>query len=337
MTRVGIRDVAAAAGVSMGTVSHFLNHPARVSDTKAKRIQEAIEALGFVRNNAGRQLRLGQSSTIAYIAPDVSNPFFAMIAEGAERRAAELGLSLFLANSGGETSREDAYLELFEEHGVRGMLVASHGSIEDRLASVRSRGTPTVLVGRHAAAETQPSVSIDEVLGGRLAVEHLLALGRRRLAFVGGPLSIQQVGERLSGASRAVAAVPGATLEMIDVQHRVIAEGHEVGEAIADREPAARPDAIFAVNDLLAIGLEQVLIGRGIRVPEDIALIGYDDIEYAEASIVPLSSIRAPQESFGASAVDLLQEVVSAEGDGVVDRRRVFAPELVERASTRGR
>ena len=336
MAKVGIRDVAAAAGVSMGTVSHFLNHPARVSEEKAQRIQAAIESLGFVRNNAGRQLRLGQSSTIAYIAPDVSNPFFAMIAEGAERRAAELGLSLFLANSGGERTREDAYLELFEEHGVRGMLVASHGAIEDRLASVRSRGTPTVLVGRRAGSDVQPSVSLDDVAGGRLAARHLLELGRRRLAFVGGPLSIQQVGERLSGASRAVAEVPGATLEMIDVEHRVIAEGHEVGEAIAARDPASRPDAVFAVNDLLAIGLEQVLVSHGIRVPEDIALIGYDDIEYAEASLVPLSSVRAPQESFGVSAVDLLQDVIGAPSDGA-DRRRVFAPELMARASTLGR
>ncbi|GIH00277.1 LacI family DNA-binding transcriptional regulator [Plantactinospora mayteni] len=333
MPRVGIREVAALADVSMGTVSHFLNHPTRVSAEKAKRIQEAIEKLGFVRNNAGRQLRLGRSSTVAYIVPDVSNPFFATIAEGVERRAAQAGLSVFLANSGGDRAREDSYLALFEEQGVRGMLVASHDPIEDRLAAARTRGTPSVLVGRRANSAAQPSISIDDVSGGYLAARHLIEIGCRRIAFVGGPLGIQQIADRLQGASNAVRESGTAMLEIIDIEHRIISVGHKVGAELSGRPAEHRPDGIFAVNDLLGIGLVQTLVGNGVRVPEDIAVVGYDDIEYAENSLVPLTSVRPPHEDFGIAAVDLLLTVI---GDAPLpaETQLVFAPDLVVRRST---
>ncbi|QDP97102.1 LacI family transcriptional regulator [Microlunatus elymi] len=333
MARVGIREVAAYAGVSMGTVSHFLNHPDRVSAQKADRIQQAIDQLGFVRNNAARQLRLGHSTTIAYIAPDVSNPFFSTLAEGAEERAAEAGYSVFLANSKGERHREDSYLALFQEYGVRGLLVGSPLPIEDRLQAIRRHGTPSVLVGRRAGSELQPSVSIDDVLGGRLAAEHLIKTGRRRIAFVGGPISVQQVSDRLQGASVAVRESGTATLEVIDVGTRLIATGHEVGAAIAARPRTARPTAIFTANDLIAIGLAQTLSTSGIDIGADIAIVGYDNIEYAENAIVPLSSIRPPHEEFGRAAIDLLLETIDSDGP-LAEPHRVFAPELVIRASS---
>jgi LacI family transcriptional regulator len=316
----------------MGTVSHYLNHPSRVSADKAGRIQEAIDKLGFVRNNAGRQLRLGRSSTMAYIVPDVSNPFFATIAEGVERRAAESGLSVFLANSGGDRAREDSYLDLFEEHGVLGMLVASPGPIEDRLAAIRTRGTPSVLVGQRASSTAQPSVSIDDVSGGYLATRHLIDIGCQRIAFVGGPLGIRQIADRLQGASNAVRESGTATLEIIDIEPRVISVGHRVAADLAGRPAARRPDGIFTVNDLLGIGLVQTLMTSGVRVPEDVAVVGYDDIEYAENSLVPLASIRPPHEDFGIAAVDLLL-VLLEETPPATELQRVFTPELVVRRS----
>ena len=333
MAKVGIREVATLADVSLGTVSHYLNHPDRVSEEKARRIADAIEQLGFVRNNAGRQLRLGQSSAIAYIVPDVSNPFFATIAEGVEQRATEAGLAVFIANSSRDRAREDAYLELFEEHGVRGMLVASPRAIEDRLAAARTRGTPSVLVGQKSSSPAQPSVSIDDVSGGYLAAKHLIEGGCRRLAFVGGPLDIRQVGDRLQGASDAVREAPGVTLEVINVHERVIAEGHAVAQALVDRDPAQRPDGIFAVNDLLAIGLAQTLVTNGVIVPDDIALVGYDDIEYAENALVPITSVRPPHEDFGVAAVELLLGVLS--DDPPAETQVVFTPELRVRESSR--
>jgi LacI family transcriptional regulator len=333
VARVGIREVAALAGVSMGTVSHYLNHPSRVSAEKARRIQDAIDQLGFVRNNAGRQLRLGHSTTVAYIVPDVSNPFFATIAEGVERRAAEAGLSVFFANSGGDRAREDSYLDLFEEHGVRGMLVASPGPIEERLAAIRARGTPSVLVGRRAGAPNQPSISIDDVSGGYLAAKHLVDVGCRHIGFIGGPLSITQVGDRLQGASNAVRESGAATLEVLEAEPRVISTGHKVAAELAQRPAGQRPDGVFAVNDLLGIGLVQTLVTGGVRVPEDVAVVGYDDIEYAENSLVPLTSIRPPHEEFGIAAVDLLLAVLG-DGPPAAETQLVFPPDLVIRQST---
>ncbi|MFF2053897.1 LacI family DNA-binding transcriptional regulator [Leifsonia sp. NPDC058194] len=331
MATVGMREVAALAGVSHGSVSHYLNHPDRVSRELAERIQQAIDQLGFVPNIVGRQLRTGSSTAIAYIAPDVSNPYFATIAEGVEQRAAEAGLSVFIANSNRSRRREDAYLELFQQHRVRGMLVASHEGVEDRLAAIRRRGTPSVLVGQAAVSAEQASVSVDDVAGGGLAAAHLLGGGRRRLAFVGGPLGIRQVADRLDGAHRAVAAVPGAALEVLPVEDRTIAGGRAAARALASRLPQDRPDALFAANDLLALGLLQGLVSAGVRVPEEVALIGYDDIEFAAASIIPISSIRSPHEEFGAAAVDLL---VAAFDDPTAAGHRVYAPELVARASS---
>jgi LacI family transcriptional regulator len=326
--------VASLAEVSLGTVSHYINHPDRVSPEKRERIQKAIDDLGFVRNNAAWQLRIGRSATIAYIAPDVSNPFFATIAEGVERTAAAGGLKLFIANSNSSREREDSYLEMFEAQGVQGMLVASHEPVEDRLTQIRLRGTPSVLMGQKATSPAQPSVSLDEMKGGFLAVRHLIDIGRTRLAYVGGPLSVPQVGERYEGALAAVRESPGVSIEQIDAVERTIAEGREVADQIAARPAGERPDGIFAVNDLMALGLLQTLVvEHGIRVPQDIAIVGYDDTVFGASSIIPLTTVRGPHDSFGPTAVDLLTAEIA--GEASEDSKHiVFDPELVIRAST---
>lgn len=334
MARVGIREVAALAGVAVGTVSHYLNHPDKVSEERAERIRSAIESLGFVPNNAGRQLRLGRSSAIAYVAPDVSNPYFAEIAEAVELRSAERGVSAFIANSHRSREREDAYLRFFEQHQVLGLLVSSHLSIEDRLAHVRRRGTPSVLVGQAAVSPEQASISLDDVEGGRLATQHLIDTGRRRIAFVGGPIGIKQVSDRLTGASIVTRAISGATLEVIEQGDRTIRGGREVGLQIAARAIDQRPDGIFAANDLLALGILRELVRAGIEVPRDIALIGYDDIEYGEVSLIPLSTVRGRHGTFGEATVDLLFNEIEGRLDG--ERQLTFTPELVVRESTGG-
>ena len=331
--KVRIRDVAEHAGVAVGSVSHYLNHPERVSTEKAARIRAAIEKLGFVPNSLGQQLRSGESEAIAYVAPDISNPFFSSVAEGVEQQASAHGLSAFLANSHGVREREDSYLHLFERYRVRGLIVASFAPIEDRLRAVRERGTANVLLGQPALGAEQPSISIDEREGGRLATAHLLELGRRRIAFVGGPLSISQVARRLQGAGDAVRAVPGATLEMIDLEERTIAGGRRIGRDLVARAARDRPEGIFAVNDMVALGILQAFINAGVRVPDDVALVGYDDIDYAESSIVPLTSIRTPHEEFGRAAVDLLVE----HADTGAVRHDSLPPRLVVRESTLGR
>ncbi|MBB5788738.1 LacI family DNA-binding transcriptional regulator [Jiangella mangrovi] len=333
MAKVRVREVAALAGVSTATVSNYLNRPGRVSDETGRRIRAAIDELGYVRNNAARQLRQGRSSTIAHIVPDMTNVTLGALADGIEKRASEAGLSVFLANSQGDQEKENAYLELFEEHGVRGILVLSRGPVEERLAAMRERGTPSVIIGHRASNPEQPSVSVDNVAGGHLAAKHLVDIGRRHIAFVGGPLAIPQVADRLAGAGRAVKESGTASLELITVDQRDVATGRAVGAELAARSADRRPDAVFAVNDLLAVGLEQALVTGGVRVPDDIALVGYDDSEYARALLVPLTSIRPPHESFGASAVDLLITLMTDDGPPE-ETQLVFAPELVVRGST---
>lgn len=325
--RPGIRQVAARAGVAVGTVSAYLNHPDRVSAERARRIAEVIHELGFVPNTAGRQLRLGVSSVIGYLSPDVSNPHFSEIAQEVEYRAERLGMTVFFAHSHGDRDREDAYLEAFEQRQVRGLLVSSFESVEDRLAAMRDRGTPSVLVGRRAESAEQPSVSIDDVSGGRQAAEHLMASGCRSLAFVGGPLPVQQVADRIAGARQVAPA-----LEVIEVAERSIAAGRAVGAAIAARPGHERPDGVFAANDVLALGILQALFAGGVSVPHEVALVGYDDNEFAEASLIPLTSVRARHEEFGATAVDLLFEAI--EHGAVPDPQRVYAPELIVRESS---
>jgi len=332
---VSVREVAAAASVSVGTVSNVLNRPEKVAPDTVARVLAAIDQLGFVRNDAARQLRAGRSRSIGLIVLDVRNPFFTEVARGAEDRAAEEQMTILLGNSDENADRERSYLDLFEEQRVHGVLISPLGDDETRLQRLRSRETPVVLVDRVSGDRSLSSVSVDDVVGGELAVRHLIETGRRRIAFVGGPASIRQVADRLEGARRAVGAADDASLEVVPTESLTVLEGRAAGESIRERPAAERPDAVFAANDLLAMGVLQAFNMLGsVRVPEDIALIGYDDIDFAAAAVVPLSSIRQPASLIGYTAVDLLLKEAASGGEFTPDQV-VFQPELVVRASTR--
>ncbi len=340
--RASIRDVAALAGVSVGTVSNVLNRPDRVSATTRERVTEAVDKLGFVRNESARQLRAGNSGMIGLVVLDAGNPFFTDVASGAEQVISEAGYSLMLANSAEEPSREARHLELFERIRAEGVLVSPVDAASGALARLRERGVPVVLVDRGAELTHECSVSVDDVAGGRLAAAHLLAQGHQRIAVVGGPASLRQVTERRAGAQEAVAGFADgngrwARLEVVPTAALTIAEGRRVGTELAGRPAPERPSGIFALNDLLALGLLQSLTLAGLRVPEDIALIGYDDIAFAAAATIPLSSVRQPRADLGRRAAELLLEEVRPAETPHVHEHVVFTPELVARASTLGR
>ncbi|WDF33156.1 LacI family DNA-binding transcriptional regulator [Arthrobacter agilis] len=330
---VSIKDVADRAGVAVGTVSNVLNHPARVSSATRERVQSAIDHLGFVRNDAARQLRAGQSRTIGLIVLDVGNPFFSSLARAAEDCAAENGSTVVLGDSGQDLEREARYIDVFEQQRVQGMLISPVGDVGPRVEALRKRGMPVVLVDRVDAQRRCSSVSVDDVAGGYMAVRHLLAAGRRRIVFVGTKADFRQVADRLAGARQAVEEQDGAVLEVVEADAMTVLAGRDVGGAIARRAAGGLPDGIFCANDLLAIGVMQaVLLIRGLRIPEDLALIGYDDIDFSASTVVPLTSVRKPTELMGRTAVDLLLEEIEAPSS----RRRqvIFDPELVERGST---
>jgi LacI family transcriptional regulator len=336
MVSASVKDVAALAGVSVGTVSNVLNRPEKVSADVISRVQAAIDELGFVRNDAARQLRAGRSRSIGLVVLDAANPFFTELARGAEDRAAAEHFTVLVGNSNEDAGREAAYLDLFEQQRVRGVLLSPVGNVVPRLEQLRGRGIPTVLVDRQTDNLSFSSVAVDDLAGGQLAAAHLLSLGRRRIAFVGGPSGIRQVADRLDGARKAIGEVPGASLEVVETESLTVLSGRAAGEAIRLRPAARRPDAIFAANDLLATGLLQGLMLMGdVQVPQQIALIGYDDIEFAAAAVVPLSSIRQPSALIGSTALELLLREASSES-GFVPTQVVFPPELVVRASTAG-
>jgi LacI family transcriptional regulator len=334
MASVSIRDVALRAGVSVGTVSNVLNRPEIVAEQTVTRVHAAIDALGFIRNDAARQLRAGRSKTIGLVVLDVRNPFFTDIARGAEDQAAESGLTVLLGNSDESPMREATYLDLFDEQRVHGILISPYADITPRLIALRNRGIPAVLVDRSSGDESFSSVSVDDLEGGRMAVQHLIDIGRRRIAFIGGPMGIRQVTDRLEGARRAAAA-SDARLEVIEIEALSVIAGRTAGASIVARAAADRPDAIFAANDLVAMGVLQALLMQGVevKVPGEIALIGYDDIDFASAAVVPMSSIRQPSTLIGQTAVEILLE--EAADPTVPSRQVVFQPELVVRESTR--
>ncbi|MDY6997361.1 MAG: LacI family DNA-binding transcriptional regulator [Actinomycetota bacterium] len=332
-----MREVAAAASVSIGTVSNVLNSPDKVAPATVARVQAAIDDLGFVRNDAARQLRAGRSRSVGLVVLDVGNPFFTDVARAAERRAGEHNLTVLLGTSDDDRDRERAYIDAFDEQRVFGLLVSPIGDDLSRLRALDRRGTPVVLVDRDGTGTPFDSVAVDDVAGGRLAAGHLCDTGRRRIAFVGGPAGLRQVADRRTGAEAALAEVPGARLEVIETPALTVLEGRAAGERLRDRPAGRRPDAVFCANDLLAIGVLQALSLIGsLRVPEDIAIVGYDDIDFARSAVVPLTSIRQPTAKIGETAIDLLVEAADR-ADRTAQRQCrhvVFQPELIIRAST---
>jgi LacI family transcriptional regulator len=336
MAKVVILDVAKEAAVSKTTVSNYFNMPEKLSPEVSERIRVAIDKLGYVRSDAARQLRAGRSNVIGYVMFELGNTYFSDVANAIERRAAEAGLFVVLGNNGGNHARETSYLELFESQGVRGIIVAPVGPVDSLLATIRKRGTPSVITGRDAISEEQPSVSVQNTRGGYLATKHLIEIGKKHLAFVGGPLDIRQVSDRLLGATQAVREYGDVSLEIYPTDDRTIAVGRDVADRLLRGELGRRPDGIFTANDALGIGLiDGIVSNSDIRVPEQLAVIGFDDLDIASSGSIPLSSVRTSHEDFGRMAVELL---LAELGDipPLPTKHVVFDPEIVTRASTIG-
>lgn len=332
----GIKEVARHAGVSIGTVSNVLNRPDLVAAGTRQRVLEAIEALGYVRNDSARQLRAGHSRQIAIVVLDVANPFFTDVVRGVEDYAEQRGVSLVVCNSGEDANRERRHLDLLAEQRVRGILITPvDGSKGSRLEQLIERGMSVVLVDRGAGQLNRCSVAVDDVLGGRLASSHLVEQGHTRLAFVGGPMSTPQVADRHSGFTAALAdgLADGVESTTIATPNLTVAAGRTAAATIAETPAAIRPTAVFCANDLLALGVLQEMTRRGVRVPDEVAIVGYDDIEFAGAAAVPLSSIRQPREQLGRTAAQLLLEETD-ENAHHEHRHVTFQPRLVVRASS---
>lgn len=280
-------------------------------------------------------MRAGRTNSIAYVCLDAANPFFTDVARGVEDAAARNDTAVYLCDSGNDAAREDRYLDRLEQQRLRGVLVTPVNPNSERLRQLPRRGTPVVLVDRGAAQDGLCSVSVDDVYGGELAVSHLVDRGHEGLAYVGGPLAIGQVADRLAGARRALenAGHDLAKLVVVETAAPTISDGRDAATRIVGLRASQRPSGVFCANDLLALGLLQQILHLGLRVPEDIAIVGYDDIEFAGAAAVPLTSVRQPRHRLGLTAGHMLLEETSGD-EGHEHRQIEFTPELFVRAST---
>ena len=329
-----MKDVARLAGVSLGTVSNTLNRPEQVGEETQERVKAAIAKLGWVPNETARQLRAGKSRSIGLIIMDIGNPFITDLTRGVEQVATAAGYTVMLSNSDGDPVRERAHLAALLQQRVRGVVLAPIGlDWDDSL--VRS-GIPLVVADRAVTTSIACTVAVDDFEGGRVAAAHLIEQGHTRVAFVGGP-TVQQVRDRREGAQRAMLMVTRrAELQHIATDELTIGAGRRAAESIGAMPAYRRPTGVLCANDLIAIGLLQGLVHHGLRVPEDVAVVGYDDIQFAAAAAVPLSSVRQPREQLGRTAAEqLLAEIAAAEGDTPHIHRHVrFTPELIVRASS---
>jgi Transcriptional regulators len=334
MTTTNIREVAKLAGVSVGTVSNVLNRPEMVASGTRERVLDAIRRLGYIRNEVARHLRMGRSRTVGLVVIDIVNPFFADVARAAEAPADERDVMVVVCNSAVDPARERRHLDQLEQQRVLGVLLSPVESAGRQWRGLIERGTPVILVDSTASGP-QCSVSVDDRFGGWLAGSHLIERGHRRIAFAGGPSSIQQVADRRAGIKAAVsdAADPVELVELPMPRLSGVAEGRRVGERVAALPRDERPTAMFCANDMLALGVLQAMVDRGLRVPQDMAIVGYDDIDFAAAAAVPLTSIRQPREQLGRTAMDLLLEEVETP-DRHRHRKVIFQPDLIVRAST---
>lgn len=333
---VSIREVAALARASVGTVSNVLNHPAMVAPATRERVLSAIAELGFVRNESARQLRAGTARAIGLVVLDVSNPFFTDVARGVEEVASEAGHAMILCNTDESVQRQARHLELLAEQRVHGVLITpADGSLE-AIVKLRERGVSVVLLDHPIEVAEACSVSVDDNVGGELAMTHLLAEGHEHVVMVNGASRLHQARERHAGALAALekAGRTEDVLQVIQVPAFNVAGGLRAGEQILARK--RRPTAVFCANDLLALGVLQVMVRAGVQVPDDIAIVGYDDIDFAAAAAVPLTSVRQPRIEMGRTAAELVIGETLAP-DEHQHQHVVFTPELVVRESSRRR
>ncbi|MBK7822720.1 MAG: LacI family DNA-binding transcriptional regulator [Tessaracoccus sp.] len=327
--RARIVDVAAMAGVSPGTVSNTLNHPQRVNEETRRRVMEAIDQLGFVRNNQARVLTGAPSTTLGLIVLDLKSPFFMELAHAVERAASALGHVVIMCNSENDQARETQLLELLASERVAGALVTPAGGRNP--VPGPQAGPPLVLLDLESP-DHPCSVRVDHVEGARQAARHLIEFGHRRLAFIGGLADLGQFQQRVVGMELAMAEAGLDPESLVVIRSEGI--NLESGEASAARllDMADRPTGVCCGNDMLAFGVYRALDRAGVRVPQDIALVGYDDVAFAANWIVPLTTVRQPTREMGRRAAELLLD--HATGTAHEHQRVVLTPELIVRRSS---
>jgi LacI family transcriptional regulator len=310
-----VRDVARRAGVSVSTVSHVLNGTRFVSDELRERVLAAIDELDFEPSAAGRMLSLRRSNTIGLIVSDIRNPFFASVARGVEDVAQEQGYTVVLCNSDETLVKEAACLKALQSRQVDGVLLASAGAADEYVARLVEAGFPIVLVDRDLPDLHIPAVVLDNEGAAYSAVRHLIDRGHQRIGMLSGRDSISTTVERVAGYQRALGEAGLSVDDQLVISgHSTSEGGAEAAHALLEVRPA--PTAIFSGNNLMSIGALQAIASRGLSVPEDIALVGFDDFPFpwSEAFRPHLTTVAQPTYELGRQAAEMLVGMLNGRG-----------------------
>ena len=325
-----IRDVAELAQVSTATVSHVINHTRYVSPELTERVRVVMLELNYQPDAVARSLRRRETLTIGLLIPSVKIPFFAAVAYNVERAASDYGYNIILCNSDWQQAKESLYLRDLIARRVDGLVCISAGMDGAQIAPLIEAGTPVVMVERSMSGIDLDAVGIDNVKGAYKATKHLLELGRRRIAVVTGKSSVSD--ERLLGYQRALAEaglkLNSSLLHWGDYLPETGRQAMEYFLSLLEK-----PSAVFAFNDMMALGVLQVLNERGLRVPEDIAVLGFDGIPLSKYTSPALTTVRQPLKEMGRAAVEQLLKRIRGEGPEQAQYIKL-EPELLIRAST---
>jgi DNA-binding LacI/PurR family transcriptional regulator len=318
-----IRDVARSANVSLATVSRAFAAPGLVRAETLQRVLTVAEELHYRPSRAARSLTTGKTGNIGVVVPDLGNPFFSAILKGGQARAREADHAVFLADSE-ENPRLELELVRAMARQVDGVIICSSRLSEEQLQQLRN-DTTLVLLNRRVRGVS--AVLLDSAGGMRQAIEHLVALGHQRIGFLGGPTGSWSNRERRRGLRT---EARGRSLDVIEFGP--FAPHFEAGQHAADLAVAAEVTAVVAFNDLLALGVLSRLAGRGIGVPDEISVVGFDDIPMAGMATPHLTTVALPLEQSGRVAIELLLEQLAHPGSGTHEQG--LPAQLIVRAST---
>jgi LacI family transcriptional regulator len=326
-----MRDVAERAGVSVTTVSHVVNETRPVSDELRERVLAAMDELGYQPNLLARSLRRRETHTIGMIVPDSANPFFAEVARGIEDTSFEQSYSVILCNSDGDLDKELLYTNVLAEKRVDGILFVAAGVSTEHIRALQARRMPLVVVDRDIPGVAVDSVLTDNARGGWLATHHLIELGHRRIGCITGPSDVTPSAERITGYRQALrktgVPVDEGLIVKGDFQYE---SGYQAArQLLAMDDP---PTAIFACNDLMAVGAMSAALESGRQVPADLSVIGFDDVHLASFTNPPLTTVAQPKYEMGVLATKMLLERM--QDRDMPPRRQLLDTSLLIRQST---
>ncbi|MEI7844448.1 MAG: LacI family DNA-binding transcriptional regulator [Chloroflexota bacterium] len=300
-----ISEVAQKAGVSPTTVSHVINKTRFVSDEKRERVEQVITEMNYRPNALAQSLRNGTTRSLGLILPDSANPFFAEVARSIENAAFGVGYSVILCNTENDLQKATLYLDVLSKKQVDGVIFVMTGEGSNSLKNLVEMQIPTVIMDRDLLGSELDFVLADSHQGGFMATQHLISLGHKRIGCIAGPAIINQSSRRFAGYKQALQDA-GLRIEPALIMNGNFHpdSGWELGREMLSLPNA--PTAIFACNDLMAIGVLRAATELGLRIPDDLALVGYDDIELSSYTNPPLTTIKQPTAEMGLTALKFL-------------------------------